>query len=96
MTGDEWRSLFAAGVQSVLVFSRIGITEQEIRDRVVKHWVETLPSPDTQRLKTIQADTVPAPVLSAASLPSSSTALAIPTCLRPGVWTEQILKFETQ
>ena len=130
MTGDELRSLFAltgvedslkeyvitAGVQSVLVFSRIGITEQEIRDRVVKHWVETLPSPveplrvivaeaailaawdlaNTQRLKTIQADTVPAPVLSAPSLPSSSTALAIPTSLRPGVWAEQILKFETQ
>ena len=50
---------------------------------------------NTQRLKTIQADTVPAPVLSVYSLPSSSTALAIPT-LRPGVWAEQILKFETQ
>ena len=130
MTGDELRSLFAltgvddslkeyvitAGVQSVLVFSRIGITEQEIRDRVVKHWVETLPSPveplrvivaeaailaawdlaNTQRLKTIQADTVPAPVFSAPSLPSSSSASTIPTFLRPGVWAEQILKFQTQ
>ena len=128
MTGDELRSLFAltgvedslkeyvitAGVRSVFVFSRIGITEQEIRDRVVKHWVETLPSPveplrvivakaailaawdlaNTQRSKTIH--TVPAPVLSAPSLPSSSTALAIPTSLRPGVFAEEILKLETQ
>ena len=39
---------------------------------------------------------MPAPVLSAPSLPSSLTALAIPTSLRPGVWAEQILKFETQ
>ena len=127
MTGTELRSLFTltgvkdsleeyvitAGVQSVLVCSRIGITEQEIRDRVVKHWVETLPSPveplrvivaeaatwdlaNTQRLKTIQVDTVPAPVLSAPSLPSSPTALTIPTSLRLGVSAEQILKFETQ
>ena len=59
MVGDELRSLFAftgveeileehvitAGVNSVLVFSWIGIMEQEIRDRAVNHWVHTLPSP---------------------------------------------------
>ena len=59
MIRDELRSLFAligvedalqkyvitAGVNSVLVFSRIRIPEQKIRDRVVKHWVDTLPSP---------------------------------------------------
>ena len=59
MTGDEFRSLFALagvekaqweyvikeGVLSVLVFSRIGIAEQEVRDRVVKPQVEILHSP---------------------------------------------------
>ena len=40
--------------------------------------------------------TLSATVLPAASLPSSSSALAISTSFRPGIWTEQILKFETQ
>ena len=108
-----------AGVTSIAVFSRICITEDEVRTRLVQPWAEKqkgdVPSPEdaltiavaeatvlaawdcANKVRLSELNQVTPSFPTVVPPPGQSTSLpflSTPTTLRPGVWDEQVKKFE--
>ena len=104
-----------AGVSSIAVFSRIGITEDEVRTRLVQPWAEKqkgdVPSPEdalkiavaeatvlaawdcANKVRLSELNQATSSIPTVVPSPGQSTS-STPTTLRPGVWDEQVKKFE--